>query len=168
MKKIFIISALYFWTSFVQISAQIAINNSNINSFAVLDFPLGTKKGIILPIIETLPNNAVNGTILMDKNDMKIKMKQNGLWVEMSGLGSIAGINFNTSSENANTSLIIGASSSTATGALVLESTTKALILPKIASPHLNVKSPRAGMICYDTVSNTMAIFDGVNWNYWK
>ncbi len=168
MNKIFIISALFLGASFGQIKAQIAINSNSINSAAILDFPSGTNKGIILPIIEMLPNTAVNGTILMDKNDLKIKMKQNGLWVEMSGSGSVAGVNFNTSSENANASLILGASNSTASGVLVLESTTKAMILPKVASPHLNVKSPRAGMICYDTVSNTMAIFDGVNWNYWK
>ena len=37
-----------------------------------------------------------------------------------------------------------------------------------IGYPHLNVKSPYPGMMCFDTVSNTLAVFDGENWNYWK
>jgi hypothetical protein len=168
MKNIIIITIVLFWASFGHVNAQIAINKNSINGAAILDFPSGTNKGIILPIVTTLPTNAVDGTILMDKNDLKIKMKQNGKWIDMSGIGSVAGINFNTSPENATASLILGSSNSTASGALVLESNNKALVLPKINAPHLNVKSPTPGMICYDTISNSMAIFDGVNWNYWK
>jgi hypothetical protein len=168
MKNKIILMITFFWVSMSQINAQIAINKNSINSAAILDFPSGTNKGIILPIVATLPINAVDGTILMDKNDLKIKVKQNGKWVDMSGIGSVAGVNFNTSSENANASIILGSSNSTASGVLVLESNDKALILPKINSPHLNVKSPSPGMICYDTTSNSMAIFDGVSWSYWK
>jgi hypothetical protein len=168
MKHKIISTIILIWTAFGQVNAQIAINKNSINSAAILDFPSGTNKGIILPIVATLPINAVDGTILMDKNDLKIKVKQNGKWVDMSGIGSVTGVNFNTSSENANASIILGSSNSTASGVLVLESNDKALILPKINSPHLNVKSPSPGMICYDTTSNSVAIFDGVNWSYWK
>ena len=148
--------------------AQIAINKNTIDGSGILDFTAGTNKGIMLPIVETLPSTAVDGTILMDKNDKKVKMKQNGAWIDMSNAGSISGVSFNPSAEVPNGKVILGSTSSTATGVMVLESTTKALILPKINAPHLNVKSPKPGMICYDTASNTMAIFDGLNWNYWK
>ncbi|WP_148043492.1 hypothetical protein [Chryseobacterium sp. G0240] len=62
----------------------------------------------------------------------------------------------------------MGASTSSAPGVLVLESANKALILPKVAAPHLNVKNPYPGMICYDTASKSMAVFDGLKWSYWK
>ena len=42
------------------------------------------------------------------------------------------------------------------------------MILPKVNQPEINVKSPYPGMICYDTASKTVAIFDGKVWNYWK
>lgn len=168
MKKIFIVTTILFWVSVSRSNAQTGINTNNINGAALLDFPSGTKKGLILPIVETLPALAVDGTLLMDKNDQKIKMKQNGNWIDMSDTGSLAGVTFNTNPETMGNGIILGSSNSTATGVLVLESTTKALILPKINSPHINVKSPVAGMICYDTTSNCVALFDGINWNYWK
>jgi len=62
----------------------------------------------------------------------------------------------------------VGSDTTTAPGVLVMESSNKALILPKVATPHLNVKNPYPGMICYDTVSKTMAVFDGLKWSYWK
>jgi hypothetical protein len=168
MKKYIIVAILLILAFCGQINAQISINKNSVEPSAILDFPAGTNKGIILPIISSLPTNAVDGTILMDKNDLKIKMKQNGRWVDLSGIGSVAGVSFNPSNENANANLVVGASNSVASGVLVLESNNKALILPKINSPHLNVKSPAPGMICYDTASDSMAIFDGVNWSFWK
>jgi hypothetical protein len=167
MKNIIILS-LFTLLFCSQINAQISINKNTLEPSAILDFPAGTNKGIILPIISTLPTNAVDGTILMDKNDLKIKMKQNGKWVDLSGIGSVAGVSFNPSNEIPTASLIIGASNSLASGVLVLESNNKALILPKVNAPHLNVKSPAPGMVCYDTASDSMAIFDGVNWSFWK
>lgn len=48
------------------------------------------------------------------------------------------------------------------------ESTDKAMILPRIKAPHLNVKSPYPGMMCYDTETQSVALFDGRFWNYWR
>jgi hypothetical protein len=162
----FTIALLLNWA--VQVKAQISINKSTVDFSSLLDFGAGTTKGIILPIVETLPTTAVNGTTSMDKNEQKVKMKQNGVWVNMSGIGNVSRVSFNTSTDVSQNGIIIGSTKSTAAGVLVLESNTKALILPKVNSPHLNVKSPVAGMICYDTASNCVAIFDGTNWNYWK
>ncbi len=64
--------------------------------------------------------------------------------------------------------VVIGGPASTADGVLVLESANKAMILPRINTPHLNVKNPYPGMMCYDTASKTLAVFDGSVWNYWK
>lgn len=151
------------------LSAQIAIEKPQVDGDGLLDFAANTTKGILLPIVETLPVNAAAGTLLMDKNDRIIKMNVESAWVPLSDAGSVSGVAFNTNNEiPGQNRIIMGADTTTAPGVLVLESPNKALILPKIAAPHINVKNPYPGMICYDTVSKTMAVFDGVKWSYWK
>lgn len=151
------------------ISAQIAIEKTQADGDGLLDFPPNTTKGILLPIVETLPTNASPGTLLMDKNDRILKMNVESAWIPLSDPGSVSGAVFNTNAEiSGQNRVIMGSSTTNVPGVLVLESSDKALILPKIASPHLNVKNPYPGMICYDTTSKTMAVFDGLKWNYWK
>ncbi|MFB9078942.1 hypothetical protein ACFFLS_10415 [Flavobacterium procerum] len=63
---------------------------------------------------------------------------------------------------------VIGAQSSDVDGVLVLESSNKALILPKVVSPHLNIIKPMAGTICYDTVKKLLCVYNGTEWTFWK
>lgn len=151
------------------VCAQVGIGKESVDGDGILDFVPNTTNGIMLPIVETLSNDAVAGTILMDKNDKIIKVKDNSGWVALSDAGSVNNATFNTNAEVSGPNrVIIGNSTTTVPGVLVLESPDKALILPKIANPHINVKSPYPGMICYDTISKTMAVFDGLKWSYWK
>ena len=53
-------------------------------------------------------------------------------------------------------------------GILVLADTDKAMVLPKVASPHLNIVNPAAGMMVYDTTSKQLAVFNGTVWSFWK
>lgn len=166
MKKVFtIIITLYA----VVVSAQVAIEKSQVDGDGLLDFPANTTKGILLPIVETLPSDASSGTLLMDKNDKTLKMNVESAWIPLSDEGSVTGVVFNTNGEiPGQNRVIIGSDTTSAPGVLVLESADKALILPKIAAPHTSVKNPYPGMICYDTVSKSMAVFDGLKWSYWK
>jgi len=156
---------------FGSISAQTAINKKTADGSSVLDFPAGTTKGIILPAVEALPTAPANGTFLFDKTAKIVKMYQNGAWVNLSDVGDIAGpvpiAPYSGTVANGKQT-VIGARSTSVDGVLVLESTDKALVLPKISSPHLNVKSPYPGMMCYDTDRKALAVFDGKVWNYWK
>ena len=159
---------LIFLITVVTAQAQTAIGKRTVDgNSAILDFATGTTNGIILPAVTTLPASPANGTFLLDKNDRRVKMRQNGTWVNLSDAGSTSAIVANPTSETANKT-VMGSRSSNADGVLVLEASDKALILPKINSPHLNVKSPYPGMMCYDTASQSMAIFDGFVWSYWK
>ncbi|TKB98283.1 hypothetical protein FA045_14280 [Pedobacter cryotolerans] len=161
--------------------AQTAIEKQTVSSTSsVLDFAAGTTKGIILPAVETLPTTPANGTFLLDKNDKKIKMYQNGAWVELSNTGDITTIVSYSGTVDNGKQTIIGSRTTKVVdvsgnyvdgpvdGVLVLESPNKALVLPKVANPHLTVKSPYPGMMCYDTVSKSLAVYDGKLWNYWK
>lgn len=168
---------------------QIAIGKQSINgNSTLLDFADTTLtdspndqetsnyKGIILSAVENSPtfpvitpttNNPNNGTFLFDSSTSIVRMFENGTWVNLSDTGNSSNLVVNTSDEIGG-GVIMGASSTDAKGVLVLESPNKAVIIPHIKNPHSTVKGPYAGMICYDTVSNSIAVFDGANWSYWK
>lgn len=168
MKKTLFIVTVSF-ALFTTASAQTGIEKRDgLPSSSILDFATGTTKGIILPAVENLPATPANGTFLFDRNDARIKMYQNGAWVNLSNPGSTAGlVPYSGTVDNAKQT-VMGSRSTAAGGVLVLEATDKALVLPKVTNPHLTVKSPYAGMMCYDTVSKSLAVFDGTVWNYWK
>ncbi|WP_449400955.1 hypothetical protein [Chryseobacterium wanjuense] len=71
------------------------------------------------------------------------------------------------SEKNVTKGVIIGAADSSATGVLIFESNNKALILPKILDPTNSVKSPSAGMMCYDPIAKMVCFYNGNNWSYW-
>lgn len=151
-------------------NAQTGIETKITSPSAVLEFASGTTKGIILPAVQTLPASPANGTFLFDAStaEKKIKMFENGGWVSLSSTGNTANLVPYSGLTDNNKKTIIGALNSNADGVLVLESTNKALVLPKISNPHSTVKSPYPGMMCYDTNRNALAVFDGNAWNYWK
>lgn len=176
IKKTFIIA---FSTLAIFASAQISIGGKQTveGNSTLLDFNDTTTNtsGIILPAVSnvsgaiatTSTNN--NGTFLFDKNTGKVRMYENSTWVDLSDVGDQSSIISNDSDESPqNQGAIMGSDTSNAKGVLVLESSDKAIILPRIANPHLNVKNPYPGMLCYDTVGKVLAVFNGSVWSYWK
>lgn len=149
------------------VQAQTAIDKQTVDGDGILDFAVGTTKGIILPAVETLPTTPANGTFLYDKNAEMVKMFENGGWVELSDTGDASAV-LPYNGVNTDQQTILGAESTSVDGVLVLEAPDKALILPKIASPHINVVDPYPGMMCYDTDAKALAVFDGLEWSYWK
>lgn len=155
------------------INAQVAIGKENVsNESTLLEFEDSATNtlGIILPSVLDASTIAVqNGTFLFDVATKKVRMFENSSWIDLSIVGDDSNLIIDPSNENTNsTGVIIGSETTTTPGVLVLEATDKAMVLPKIENPHLTVKSPYAGMMCYDTASKSLAIFDGINWNYWK
>ena len=153
------------------------------------DYVTGQGKGIIVPWVTGAANvaGAVGGTIIFDTADKLMKYrKADGTWFNLSKnetttIGSTQNVNttgaVNTSLqdtnngvaivENTNAKTSIGTPTATS-GILVLEDTNKAMILPKVASPHLNVINPAPGMMVYDTTAKQLAVFNGTVWNFWK
>lgn len=175
MKNVkFIFGILVLITFTINLNAQVGIGTNVIESSSTIinfDNTSGNTKGIILPAVNNTPTSLDNsnngGTFIFDLSDAKVKMFQNGTWVNLSEEGDKTKVVTNNSTEIGE-GVIIGSATTQAKGALILESENRALILPKIYQPEINVKSPYPGMICYDTASKTMAIFDGKVWNYWK
>lgn len=161
--------------SFSYTKAQVAIGKTDINGTnTLLDFAdndPATPNGLILPAVTNAANVAApaNGTFIFDSQDKTIKVFQNGGWLGLSesGLGNSDDLIVNNSDDIGN-GVIIGDNTNPAKGALVLESSDKAIILPKIANPETSVKSPYPRMMCYDTTTKSLAVFDGTNWYYWR
>lgn len=189
MKKIKIFSLLLTMAAAHMLSAQVAIGktvvsgNSSLLEFGGMtstglptDTDTGNFLGIILPAVTAAPlfsavspstNHPQNGTFLYNKQSRTVMMFENGRWVNMTDEGNAASVISNSGNEMGN-GVIIGSASSSAKGVLVMESADKGLVLPHIKNPHSTVKSPYPGMMCYDTVSNAVAVYDGANWSYWK
>lgn len=178
MKKYFILSILSLGLCYVA-TAQTTIEKKEIGGSAVLDFATGTTKAIILPAVETLPATPANGTFLFDKATQQVKMYQNGGWMNLSDVGDNTKVAPYSGTVDNSKQTIMGSRTTkvyngtafvdgAVDGVLVLESPTKALVLPHVSNPHLTIKSPLAGTMCYDTNRQALAVFDGKVWNYWK
>ena len=169
MKKIVIILALI---SFGFSFAQVAIGKSSIDGDGILDFASNLNQGIILPRVTSLPSTVTPGTLLFDTTDNTIKFRNNSSWVVLTGTTALdngaSNVSYLTNTAEIGNGVIIGANTSSATGVLVLESADKALILPKLENPELNILSPEPGTICYDTAKNAVAIFNGNVWTYYQ
>ena len=148
-----------------------------------MEFEAGLNKGIILPYVRTMQvaTSLTPGTILVDASTAtKAKVKYyapgNSLadannWVDLSS-GNEADItaalaNQPNTTELASSKAIIGATTTPAKGVLVLESTTKSMLLPQVASTD-DVKDPAPGMMVYLNGTNKrLAVFNGAKWTFW-
>lgn len=165
---------------------------TNKKEAVLLEFENGLNKGIILPYVRTLPSGVglEGGTIVLDATESskaKVKYYAPGNpnadidgWVNLSHKSEanlISPTNYmqiqptsngvNPVLEDTNGGVIIGSETSSAKGVLILESTTRSLILPKVTSTDL-IKNPAPGMIVYlDGTNKRLAVFNGSKWTYW-
>ncbi len=188
MKNIYLIIGILLSSIY---SSQVAIGKSTIsNSSVSLEFGTGFR-GIILPWVEVKTGVTENGSILYDTTDKKVKYLKGGSWFDLSKnetttVGTTS--NFDTTGtmvdpltsvdgqliqdnslypELTGAKVSIGTLSSVS-GILVLEDSDKAMILPKMDSPHLNIQNPAAGMMAYDTLTKQLCIYNGKVWSFWK
>jgi hypothetical protein len=157
------------------VHAQIAISKANVTNGSVsLEFGDNENKGLILPYVTDKSAITEKGTILFDATDNKVKyLKDTNTWFDLSidttGTAdlSIQG-NDKTEQPGAKVSITTTSGDNPTSGILVLQDTNKAMILPKVASPHLNIINPSAGMIVYDTAARQLAVYNGTVWSFWK
>ena len=182
MKKL--ISTLLF-VGFTMVNAQViigdALGSATTKTSVLLEFAAGENKGIIVPYVRTLPTaNLVNqGTILLDASTAsaaRMKFSNGSSWVDLSGQD--ANITTTLTSQPPTSALetsaksIIGARTSNADGVLILESTTKAMVLPLVDKVS-DIASPSPGMMVYvkgvnPSFNKRLAVYNGNKWSYWK
>lgn len=190
MKKVILVLFLGF---FLKSYSQVIIGGvngtapSNKKTAVLLEFEAGQNKGIILPSVRVLPStpNVTPGTFLVDASNAsstKAKVKvyapgnvnsDNLGWIDLSSENESDNTSFmakqpNSVTELSNAKAIIGANTTTANGVLVLESTTKAMVLPQVNNTD-DIKDPSPGMMVYVTGTNKrLAVYNGSKWTYWS
>ncbi|MGD1317742.1 hypothetical protein [Chryseobacterium sp. 2R14A] len=186
MKKI--ISLLLLIISFSGVNAQIiigdAVGTAAVKTSVLLEFAANQNKGIILPYVRTLPATPTEGTILLDASTptaARIKVYNANSTSGTNGWLDLSGQNADISSvlatqptiaaapELITAKAIVGADNTTASGVLVLESTTKAIVLP-IVEDVQNIPSPSPGMMVYVNKSGNkrLAVYNGSKWSFWR
>ena len=146
------------------------------NASVSLEFGDHLNKGIVIPYVKAenaqLPIS--NGTFIMDPSDNILKFRQNGAWRDLTGPATktnAVDVSIQTgkkSNERAKTVIGVENMNDQTRGILILSDADKAMILPRVALPHLNIKNPAAGMMAYDTVNKQLAVFNGTQWSFWK
>lgn len=169
MKKLILNIAFF---CIITAHAQVAIGKDVVsNSSVSLEFGNTESRGMILPYVENKSGISVNGTMIYDTTDHKVKYLKGGSWFDLSVNNTPAGtadLSIQTTKvEKPEAKVSIGQPSSV-DGILVLEDANKAMILPKVASPHLNIINPAPGMMVYDTTARQLAVFNGTRWSFWK
>lgn len=163
-----------------------AVGTATTKTSVLLEFAKGAgqEKGIIVPYVRTLPTGSalVGGAIILDASvpsgtpgtQARVKFYNGTAWVDLSGQDAnlITPVNYMTAQPIGVTETgkaIIGQSTSSADGVLVLESNTKAMVLPTVDNTDQIIK-PSPGMLVYINKSGAkrLAVFNGSKWSYWK
>ena len=186
MKKIFSIVLLGIIGA---VQAQVIIGDNvgtapaNQKTSVLLEFANTNNKGIILPYVRAKAAAPTEGSIILDVStptDARVKFYNNNSttsdkWTDLSGQGADVTATLASQptatqvTESSSSKSIIGANSSSVTdGVLVLESTTKAMVLP-IVSDVNNIPSPSAGMMVYVNKAGAkrLAVYNGSKWSFW-
>ncbi|MRJ08378.1 hypothetical protein EDL99_05755 [Ornithobacterium rhinotracheale] len=181
MKRILVVIATAFLAT---LNAQVHVERAESRpsgESALIDFPDGTKKGLILPTVKEQVTQT--GALAFGEVDGKLEVyyvNSNGTQI-LSRDTFIEGVPNETLGGKKNEKLdisvydnpeqeqgvIIGDLQSEAKGVLIFESKDKAPVLPHVESPAKNIPSPEPGTICYDTATGQVAVFDGANWYFW-
>jgi hypothetical protein len=177
MKKYISITAFaVFGMAYSQVIIGDDIGTAANKTSVLLDFAKEQNKGLVLPYVRTIPSGSglVEGTIILDASSpsqARVKF-YNGTWKDLSGQnGDVTSALTSQPAigENTEAKAIIGANASSAEGVLVLESTSKAMMLPIVNSTD-DVPKPAPGMMVYINKSGAkrLAVFNGSKWSYWK
>ena len=167
---------LFFGLSY-SLSAQVAIGKTvTSNSSVSLEFydQADNTKAIVLPWVTntTTMTNVALGTMVYDLQDKKVKYFKNNTWLDWSvdTTGVANSTIQNSVSETTNAKVIISENpnNDTTNGIMVLGDSNKAMVLPKVANPHLTIYNPEPGTIVYDTYSKQLAVYNGSVWSFWK
>ena len=155
-----------------QLNAQVLIGKETaLSNSSSMESGSGNR-GIVLPTVNTdNVTTVVPGTLVFDAKDLKVKLRDNSSWFDLSfdtqGVANPEVYPNSYVENNQPNGVIIGNDTSTTPGVLVLEETNKALLLPQLIDPHLNIANPARGLMVFDPSVNMLAIYNGNVWTFW-
>ena len=175
MKNIFtaLLIAGISWTN-AQVIIGDAVGTAPVKTSVLLEFAK-ENKGIVLPYVRTLPAATTGGTLVLDASiptAARVRYSNGTSWVDLSGQDAnitTALVDQPIVASEVPAKAIIGADTSAADGVLVLESTTKAMVLPTVADVQA-IPSPAPGMMVYVNKANAkrLAVYNGSKWSFWS
>lgn len=176
IKQIIALGSVLFSTlGFSQVVIGGSTGRASVTTSVLLDFPANEKKGIILPYVRDKSGISTEGTIILDAMNSgansRVKFYNGTSWVDLSGQDAnistlLSDTQPNSVTESGKT--VIGDISTAPDGVLVLESSTKALVLPLVTDVNL-IPNPSPGMMVYVSGTNKrLAVFNGSVWSFWK
>lgn len=181
MKKILL---TVMFSGFGLLHAQVIIGGttgttSNKTS-VLLEFAQGQNKGIILPYVRTVPQSPTPGTLLLDASapdNARVKYYKGGTspaYVDLSGQGANVTSVLTTQPEGVaelptSRTIITDRSGTVPEGVLVLDSASRAMVLPTVADVQ-DIPRPSPGMMVYVNKSGAkrLAVFNGSKWSFWQ
>jgi len=176
MKKIFLVLIVLTFKSslLAQVIFGDAVGTASDKTSVLMEFANSGDRGLILPYITDKSAITTPGSIILDASTStaaKVKYYTGTVWVDLSvqpsNVSSYLGIQ-PVAKENSSAKVIIGSNTSAADGILVLESATKAMVLP-ITSSYQNIINPAPGTMTL--INNggikTLAVYNGEQWSFW-
>ena len=154
-------------TLYAQVIIGDAVGTAATKTSVLLEFSNTNDRGLILPYTSG-EITASAGTFIFDAVANRVKFKKSTGWVDFSNMSGTSDTSVQSGllDTDLTKKVIIGASSSSADGVLVLESSSKAMILPIVTSTD-NIINPSAGMIVFvDGANKVLATFNGSKWSY--
>lgn len=176
MKKIFSVLIIFIFKSslFSQVIFGDAVGTASDKTSVLMEFSNSGDRGFILPYVTDKSAITTPGSIIMDASTptaAKVKYYNGTVWVDLnvqsSNISSYLTIQ-PSAKENPSAKVVIGSQTSAADGILVLESATKAMVLP-ITSSYQNIVNPAPGTMTL--INNggikTLAVYNGEQWSFW-
>lgn len=181
MKKYSCIVAIsFFGLAYSQVILGDAKGTAQEKSSVLLEFSQ-ENKGIVLPYV-TQSLFPQEGSILLDARDpqnARVKYYNGNIadgnagWFDLSGKSGMVTSELaqqpTTATEKSDAKVVIGSNTSSADGVLVLESDTRAMVLPIVETVQ-SIENPAPGMMVFlgKTGSKRLAVYNGTVWSFWK
>ncbi|EKB61687.1 hypothetical protein [Bergeyella zoohelcum] len=183
MKKTIILSAICLAQS---VFSQIAIGGKGSVSSASVSIEFNdndadrsnNKRGLVLPwvtSVQAVENGAtaagrtlVNGTLIFDTSDKKVKLKKPTGWEDLtlSTSGIVDTSLQDNRTEDPKAKVSVGTTQSNVDGILVLEDNNKAMMLP-IVNSYEDIISPEPGTMVFDFPKHLLCFYNGKEWTFW-
>ena len=147
------------------LNAQVAIGKTTItNSSVALEFG-SDARGICLPVVDDAEAiTATNGSLVFDGATGSFRYYANNTWSSATAGGQTGGAPAGADTAGG---VIIGANSSSAKGALIIESSSRALVLPYLPLVEQRTITGVKGLVLWDSALKAVAVYDGTKWNYY-
>ncbi|MDO5656520.1 MAG: hypothetical protein Q4G27_10310 [Flavobacteriaceae bacterium] len=130
----------------------------------------GPAKGLVLPTVQT-PTGS-EGAILFNGPAGVVQYHNGTAWVAMSPASAAAPYVTPATADVNTMGTVISDNTvtepTTDAAVLKLESTSKAMILPRVSNVETALSNPAPGTMVYDVASKSIAIFNGEVWSFWN